>query len=418
MFKRKRLTIILLSIILGLSGCSHGDSPSLSNSDENIEFISLTDNNDSSETTSDSENLTQTDANNPIFDGSQYTGSMELKYALNFTVDYYEGGYVLLTTINDGKRFLVVPEDKEIPAGLQEDIAVIQRPVQNIYLVASASMDMFVGLDELSSIKFSGRQAKDWYIPEAVEAMEKGDIVYAGKYSKPDYEMLLAQKCSLVIENTMIFHSPNVIEQIEGMGIPVMIEYSNYEEHPLGRVEWVKFYGALLGCEEKAEEIFNEEEAIVEKVTSGVETVEDADGNTKTIAYFYITSNNLVQVRKSNDYIPKMIEIAGGKYIFENLGEDQNKSTLNMQVEEFYKSAKDADIIIYNSSIDGGVDNLDELLAKCEFLKDFKAVKEGNAWCTSNDMYQESLSVGYMIEDLHAIINGEEDNLHYIFRLK
>lgn len=415
MNKKTGLKILLLAIIVGLSGCSHGDSPSLSNSPDNVEFVSLTGDNEQSEPASDTQNNIPKADENPIFDESQYTGSMELKYAKNFTVDYYEGGYVLLTTVNDGNRFLIIPEGKDIPTGLQKDIATIQRPVQNIYLVAAASMDMFVGLDELSSIKFSGKQAKDWYIPEAVNAMQNGDIVYAGKYSKPDYEMLLADKCSLVIENTMIFHSPNVIEQIEGMGIPMMIEYSNYEEHPLGRVEWVKFYGVLLGCEEKAEEIFDEEEAIVEKVSANVNNEEN---NTKTIAYFYITSNNLVQVRKSNDYISKMIEIAGGKYIFENLGEDQNKSTLNMQVEEFYKSAKDADIIIYNSSIDGGVDNLDELLAKCEFLKDFKAVKEGNAWCTTNDMYQESLSVGYMIEDLHAVINGEEDNLHYIFRLE
>ena len=415
MKKKNRLIILILTIIIGLSGCSHGDSPSLSDSPDNVEFVSLTGDNNQSDSTYDTQNNALKPDDNPIFDGSRYTGSMELKYAKNFMVDYYEGGYVLLTTVNDGNRFLVIPEGKEIPAGLKEDISTIQRPVQHIYLVASASMDMFVGLDELSSIKFSGKQAKDWYISEAVNAMQNGDIVYAGKYSKPDYEMLLADKCSLVIENTMIFHSPNVIEQIEGMGIPVMIEYSNYEENPLGRVEWVKFFGALLGCEEKAEEIFDEEEAIVERVSAKVNNEEN---NTKTIAYFYITSNNLVQVRKSNDYIPKMIEIAGGKYIFENLGEDQNKSTLNMQVEEFYKSAKDADIIIYNSSIDGGVDNLDELLAKCEFLKDFKAVKEGNAWCTTNDMYQESLSVGYMIEDLHSVINGDEDNLHYIFRLK
>ena len=115
-----------------------------------------------------------------------------------------------------------------------------------------------------------------------------------------------------------------------------------------------------------------------------------------------------------------MIELAGGRYIFENLGDSETKrSTMNMQVEEFYHDAKDADFLIYNSSIDGGVSSMEELLDKCEFLADFRAVQEGNVWCTTNDMYQQSLSIGYLIEDMHAMLSGEdEDYMHYLFRLK
>ena len=115
-----------------------------------------------------------------------------------------------------------------------------------------------------------------------------------------------------------------------------------------------------------------------------------------------------------------MIELAGGKYIFENLGDAETKrSTMNMQVEEFYNGAKDADFLIYNSSIDGGVSSREALLDKCEVLADFKAVQEGNVWCTTNDMYQQSLSIGYLMEDIHAMLSGEgEDKMHYLFRLE
>ena len=62
---------------------------------------------------------------------------------------------------------------------------------------------------------------------------------------------------------------------------------------------------------------------------------------------------------------------------------------------------------------------MEELLDKCEFLKDFKAVKEGNIWCTTNDMYQQSLSAGYLMEDIHAMLTGtDEADMHYLFRLK
>ena len=342
-----------------------------------------------------------------------YESSMELQYAENFSVDYYEGGYTMLTTTMDGQRFLIAPEDKDIPANLEEDIVVLQQPMKKLYLVASGVMDMFAELDGLDAISFSGQKEENWYIEEAKEAMANGDMLYAGKYSKPDYELLVSEGCTLAIENRMISHSPEVVEKLKDFGIPVMIEYSSYESHPLGRVEWIKFFGALCGKEEIAEQIFEEHAAILDKVSSDEKTGQ-------TVAFFFVTSNGLVQVRQSSDYVPKMIELAGGKYIFENLGDSEMKrSTMNMQVEEFYNSTKDADFLIYNSSIDGGVSNMEELLDKCEFLADFKAVQEGKVWCTTNDMYQQSLSVGYLIEDIHAMLSGKvEDNMHYLFRLE
>lgn len=211
----------------------------------------------------------------------------------------------------------------------------------------------------------------------------------------------------------MITHSPEVVEMLENFGIPVMVEYSSYESHPLGRVEWVKFFGALVGKEAEAEKVFDEQVDIFKKVTSGEKTG-------KTVAFFYITSNGLVQVRQSTDYIPKIIEIAGGRYIFDDLGDEELKrSTVNMQVEEFYAGAKDADFLIYNSSIDGGVTSVAELLDKCPALADFRAVQEGNVWCTTNDMYQQSMSIGYLMQDIHRMLLGEDEGeMKYLFRLK
>ena len=389
--RRKTIIAICLFLIglLGLHGCG---SPS-SNYDSNYYADNL---------------------QNKKTEGSLvYESSMELQYAENFLVDYYQGGYTMLTTTIDGQRFLIVPEGKETPEGVEEDIIVLQRPMKDLYLVASAVMDMFRELDGLDAITFSGQKEGNWYIEEAKEAMAKGDMIYAGKYSKPDYELLVSEGCTLAIENRMISHSPEVIEKLEDFGIPVMIEYSSYESHPLGRVEWIKFFGALLGKEEIAEQIFEEQAAILDKVSADEKT-------DQTVAFFFITSNGLVQVRQSSDYVPKMIELAGGKYIFENLGDAETKrSTMNMQVEEFYNGAKDADFLIYNSSIDGGVSSREALLDKCEVLADFKAVQEGNVWCTTNDMYQQSLSIGYLIEDIHAMLSGEgEDKMYYLFRLE
>lgn len=62
-------------------------------------------------------------------------------------------------------------------------------------------------------------------------------------YSAPDYELILSKNCDLAIESTMIYHKPEVKEKLEQFGIPVLVEHSSYESHPLGRTEWLKLYG-------------------------------------------------------------------------------------------------------------------------------------------------------------------------------
>ena len=342
----------------------------------------------------------------------KYKSSMELQYAKNFSVDDYEGGYKILKTM-DGTQILVVPEEKEVPDGIGKDVVVVKQPVKNLYVVSSSIMDIFSKLDAMDTIRLSSQKEEDWYVQDAKDAMERGDILYAGKYSKPDYELIVSENCSLAIENTMITHSPEVSEMLADFDIPTMIEYSSYENHPLGRVEWVKFFGALIGKDELAQKIFNEEVRLVDEVTS----VEKTD---KTVAFFYVTSNGLIQVRSSSDYVPKMISLAGGNYIPTNIGDpDSKRSTVSMQIEDFYDQAKDVDFIIYNSSIDGGIGSVQELLDKCAVLKDFKAVKEGNVWCTTNDMYQQSMSIGYLIHDMHAMLQGkDQDEMTYLFHVE
>lgn len=346
--------------------------------------------------------------------GLEYERSMELSYAEEFSVDYYKGGYALIT-IADSDKFLIVPEGKEAPENMEENIAVLKQPLNNIYLVATSAMDFFVSLDGLESIRLSGTNENGWYIEEAKRALKDGSILFAGKYNAPDYELILGENCSLAVESTMIYHTPEVKEKLEQFKIPVLVERSSYESHPIGRTEWIKLYGVLLGKEEEAERLFKEQEERMESVLS-----EENTG--KTVAFFYITTNGLANVRKSNDYVSKMIELAGGRYIFENLGEDDNAlSTVNMQMEEFYAKAKDADYIIYNSAIDGELQTIDQLLEKSSLLKDFKAVKNGNVWCTGKNLFQESTGLGVMVEDIHKMLSSEGDSLTeltYMHRLK
>lgn len=336
----------------------------------------------------------------------------ELKYAKQFTIEDYGNGLQLITIAQD-RQYLLVPEGAQAPAGVPEEVTVLQQPIQNIYLTATAAMDLFRALDGLDAIRLSGTKESGWYLPEARQAMEAGDILYAGKYSAPDYELILAQQCGLAVESTMIYHNPEVKEQLEGLGIPVLVDYSSYESDPLGRMEWIKLYGALLGKEEEAARIFDEEVAAVQPVLNQTNTG-------KTVAFFYITNTGTVNVRKSGDYIAQLIRMAGGVYVPDNQnGDEENAlSTMNIDMESFYAAAHDADVLIYNSTIDGELASLDELLKKSELLADFKAVQNGEVWCTGKNMFQSSMSLGRMILEINAVLTQQApDGLTYLYRL-
>ena len=342
--------------------------------------------------------------------GLTYESTMDLSFAECFDVYYYNDGYKLLD-IHDSARYLVVPEGKEAPDGLDDDIQVLQQPLDTIYMAATSPMALFDAIGSVDSVKLSGLDASGWYIQSAADAINNGDMAFAGKYDEPDYELLVGDDCDLAIESTMILHAPKVQEMIETLGIPVFIDRSSYESQPLGRTEWIKLYGAMMNKEEEANAFFEQQAKIIEKL-------KDFTNTEKTVAFFYINTSGAPVVRNPKDYISSMIDIAGGRNAFADLQDDSGKTSVSITMEEFYNTAVDADYLIYNPSIDSTVKSLDDLLGKDSLLADFKAVKEGNVWVTDDSMYQHTDTIGELINDFNLMLTGgSEENMTFLHKL-
>lgn len=405
-----------------------------------------------------SNDSTITDSHASSWAAIEPTGHMPLDYATEFSVDYYDD--FALITIGGTDRYLLISENAKAPADLDTDIIPIRKP-DTVYLAASAGMDYFRVLKALDTVRMTSTQAVNWSLPEVVQALDSEKMLYAGKYSAPDYELLLREGIDLAIESTMIYHTPETKEKIEKLGIPVLVDKSSYEPHPLGRMEWIKLYGLLLGKTDEADTFYNEQLASLtavpelskmlsstvpatredstsstaqtsenstsdstqtpENATSGSPQTPGTSHDSPTVAYFYITSSGYANVRSPGDYISQMIEMAGGSYAFADasVSEDSAKATMNMQMEAFLDRALVSDILIYSTSIDGEMHSAEELYKKAPMLKQSRAASAGNIWITGKNMYQQTTAVAQMMLELHSVITGEADEaeMEFLHRL-
>ncbi len=394
------IVALLLCLLLFLTACGSGNSSDTPAGSGSAAPEPVTEQSDKSDVK---------DA--PQITGLTFKDITPLQYATCFTIYNYDGGYALIDIPESG-TYLVVPEGKDVPEGLADDIIVLQKPLDKIYLAATSAMALFDATDSIGNIRMSGAEASGWYIDNAVAAMNAGDIIYAGKYSAPDYEMLIKEGCDLAIESTMIYHTPKVKEMIEDLGIPVLVDRSSYEEHPLGRTEWVKMYAVLTDKQAEAEAFFDEQAKVIEEL-------KDFQNTGKTVAFFYVNSNGAVVIRNPKDYIPKMIDIAGGKYAFADLKTDQTASSIQITMEEFFATAVDADYLIYNGSIDTPLTTTDDLIKKDQMFAEFKAVKEGQVWTTGKSFYQATDIVGQMIRDVNIMVtNGNQSEMTFLSKVE
>lgn len=334
-----------------------------------------------------------------------------LSHATQFSLDAYESGY-RLATLASGERLLIVPEGATVPERLPEDIAVIRRPLENVYLASTGMICLVDAIGALDAIGVSSVRAEDSPVPAFAERLESGEISYGGIYREPDYELITATGCPLAIENTNIDHVPEVRAKLEELGVTVLMEQSSREDDMLGRLEWIRLMGAVFGREDEAAEVFDD-------VAARVEAASQEGPLGVSVAFFYINEDGAAVTRRAGDYFCQMIEAAGGEYVSfaEEGAADSSPTTVTVEMERFYEGARDADVIIYNGTIDDGVTSLEALTEKNALLADFRAVQTGNVWTCDANLYQQMTSMADIIEDFRAAFSGTGEPTTFVWKL-
>lgn len=336
------------------------------------------------------------------------TEKLDLEAAKNFAVDRLEDGYSLITVQNGG-RFLLIPTGMDAPDNLDADIAPLYMPLDNLLVASTSTVALMDEIGALSAVAQTTYDAEDWYLPDVKQAVQDGRIAYIGHYNQPDFERIALNLPKLAVFSTMIEGTPDVREKLDELGIPVLVDSSALEETPLGRMEWMKLYGVLLGREDEANAAFNAQKQKIESLEPMEENV--------TVAMFYITSKGALHVRNNGDYMVKMLELAGGQYVPEGLGGDES-GTRQMEMEAFYLVAGDADCILYIGQLGGKPKTLSQLIERNTLLADFKAVQNGRVYCTGADYFQQAGRLGDLIEDMNRMLSGDDAALNHIMKLE
>lgn len=353
--------------------------------------------------------------------GFEPTASLELAYAQSFTVDYYEGGFALICVIT-GERFLVIPAGKDVPSELAPDIQPIQLPLQNIYLVSTSMISLVDAVGALDAVGMTSVTAEASPNERLTQLINDGTVVYGGRYSAPDYELITASGCTFALENTKLNHVPEVRDKLTELGVTVFCEQSSSEREALGRLEWIKLIGVLFERENEAQRHFD---ALAERIT----TIAAQAPTNKTIMFFYVNEDGAIATRRATDYFAQMVELAGGTYkSFDPDGGDAasgetdgsgNTSSVQLVVnlEEFYVRAQEADVMVYNTTVDESVTSMSDLVAKNALLADLKAVQAGAVWACDHEMYQQIASMDAIIGDIRSALLDEEPAAGFLWRL-
>ncbi|MDO5726186.1 MAG: ABC transporter substrate-binding protein [Tissierellia bacterium] len=345
--------------------------------------------------------------------GLEIESEIELKYAKSFKLENLSQGVIKFTDVEDRVVYMV-PEGVELE---NKDLNTLKVPVNNIAIFSTVDATTLRPIDELDKIVAVTTKLESWRIPEVKERMEQGEIQFLGSKNAIDYELLESVAPDVVMftyEN--LDRTPIIIGQLNDLGINWVGVSNHMEDDPRARLEWVKLSGVLTGKLEEAEKYFDEQVAKI----SAVEEKIKGETNRPTFASVFM-SKDIFYVRNAGDYNVKMLELAGGDYIFKDLNPDKNGNT-KMNAEEFYKGAKPAEFILYDAAGAPSIQSTQQLVEYADFLEDLEAIKANKVWATKRHYYQSADKVADMIEELHLILQSEPGELtetehFYLFSL-
>ncbi|MBR5171346.1 MAG: ABC transporter substrate-binding protein [Muribaculaceae bacterium] len=288
----------------------------------------------------------------------------------------HQKGYTKVDIINPWdttkllQTYLLVPRDSELPKDLPNGI-VVRTPIQNALVYSSVHSSVISELGGASAVK--GVCDAQYFNDEVIsKGLADGTITDCGNSMQPTVEKVIQMNADAILLSP---YQDATYGQIERLKIPI-IECADYMEFtPLGRAEWIKFYGELLGKRELADKIYD-------KVVADYNKVKEMVSGSNLSKPVVLTENfisGIWNVPGGQSYMAQFIKDAGGIYPW---GDDKNTGSLTLDFNQVLVKAQNADIWLIKSP---AIRTLSDLKGSYSLNDKFKAYQTGNVYvCDTN----------------------------------
>ena len=356
--------------------------------------------------------------------GRRTTASQEagdtvvFKYATQLIIVRHEG-YTEVTLKNPWKegmtlhRYLLVPDSSDVDVAAltsphsPQTSTIVRTPLSRSVMFTTVHCAMLMSLDKEDCI--SGvADLKYIKIPWIQDQVKAGRITDVGEGMSPVVEKIIDQRPDALFLSP--FENSGGYGRLEEIGIPI-IECAEYmETSPLARAEWLRFYGMLFGCEQKADSLFAVVDSSYNALKELVRNQETEDRSQPTVIVDKVTGS-VWYVPGGKSTLGQLIHDAGGLYPWAN---DEHSGSVSLPFEAVLEKAGEADIWLFRYSSDHDI-TYSELLAEHHGYNQFKAFRQQQIYGCNVELsqfYEESpFRPDWLLNDFIRILHPELQGL-------
>ncbi|MBO7609127.1 MAG: ABC transporter substrate-binding protein [Muribaculaceae bacterium] len=233
-------------------------------------------------------------------------------------------------------RYIIVPYDSVVPTSLPQG-TLVRTPLRQALVYSSVHTSIMKELGMFASVK-GVCDSKFFPDPDILKGIESGFIADCGSSMSPTIEKVIEMQPDGILLSP---YQDATYGQIDNLNIPI-IECADYMEYtPLGRAEWVKFYGLLLGKEEDAKHIFDD-------VAENYNAIKDqaSHASSRPMVLTEMVINGVWNVPGGQSYMARILQDAGADYPW---SDDKSTGSLNLDFNQVLALAQKADVWLIKS---------------------------------------------------------------------
>jgi iron complex transport system substrate-binding protein len=305
------------------------------------------------------------------------SGNLFISRAERFKLEK-KGDLTILTIINPwqgakdvNQNYLLLKKGSDIPVGIDSS-EIIFVPVNKIICMSTTHLAMISALREENTV--GGVSGKGFiYSDELIKNVDRGHIKDVGYEGNLNKELILNISPDLVMMYGIGSESSGYVGKIEELGVKVVFNADYLETDPLAKAEWIKLFGALYCKESLADSIFNHEVEEYNNLKSFIA----GNISSKPEVLLGLPFKDTWYVSPGNSFISKMIEDAGGEYLWHDT---ESSVSMPFGIENVYMRALEAD---YWLNI-GSAESRDEISVVDMRLNDLTCFRKGNLYNNNN----------------------------------